>query len=298
MTCSTMSIKNLDIKSSFNPKNNQKYVLKNRILPFILSGTLLACSGNIDKRVIADTCKKVAELPSYVVDLTTTSEDEAMDLIYKNTDDIFRYSRMYNIDPSILASCIYTEQVNNVNIVDCFDDVAAKYCNLDTSIGISQVKVSTAKLLLDNNYISNGFNDDSLPLVNDYPNSDDRNQIIDSLTDDSKNIQYAAAYLNYLATTWEPYYPEIRSDSQILGTLYNLGHEKRGEGIGGYIFGIGNTPRLPHPSPEANDFGVDVSLNAPKVRKIMLCSKIDLDEHEVARRNIQVTTNNQYVKCA
>ena len=54
--------------------------------------------------------------------------------------------------------------------------------------------------------------------------------------------------------------PQI-TDPSLLGTLYNLGHEKRGEGILGYIFGIGNSPRTPHAAPQANPFGLEVYNN-------------------------------------
>ena len=46
-----------------------------------------------------------------------------------------------------------------------------------------------------------------------------------------------------------------------LGSLYNLSHIDQGDGPLGYIFGIGNKPRLPHENPEPSVFGNRVKEN-------------------------------------
>ena len=61
-------------------------------------------------------------------------------------------AKKYGVNPSILASCIYTEQILNVNVVDTLTDNMFYWA--DTSVGIGQVKVSTAKLLEDKGYIN------------------------------------------------------------------------------------------------------------------------------------------------
>lgn len=104
-----------------------------------------------------------------------------------------------------------------------------------TSIGICQVKVSTAKLL----------------------------------ENEEKNIIYVAAYLRYQSDIWKSDYPNIENDAAILGTLYNLGHEKRGSGILGYVFGIGNEPRVPNKNPKANEFGNDVEKYMEQMKRLL-----------------------------
>ena len=51
------------------------------------------------------------------------------------------------------------------------------------------------------------------------------------------------------------------SSPELLGSIYNLAHVKRGDGTLGYIFGIGNKPRLPHDAPRPSPFGNSVKEN-------------------------------------
>lgn len=53
------------------------------------------------------------------------------------------------------------------------------------------------------------------------------------------NCMYVAAYLRYFIDTWKSSYPEIAKKPGILGTLYNIGHQKH----------------KPHKSPSENNFG-------------------------------------------
>ena len=58
------------------------------------------------------------------------------------------------------------------------------------------------------------------------------------LENNDLNIMYVAAYIKAIEDIWEDEFPEISNRLDILGSLYNLGHEKK-----------------PHNNPEANWFG-------------------------------------------
>lgn len=60
------------------------------------------------------------------------------------------------------------------------------------------------------------------------------------LEDDEWAIIYAAAYLRYFIDIWESEYPEIAARPEMLGSLYNLGHQQTS----------------PHGDPKPNDFGL------------------------------------------
>ena len=92
--------------------------------------------------------------------------------------------------------------------------------------------------------------------------------IMSRLADDEINIMYAAAYLKYQQDQWIDVAPQV-TEPEILGTLYNLGHEERGKGILGYVFGIGNTPRIVHSNPQGNDFGAAVKSNYQRMGDLL-----------------------------
>ena len=184
------------------------------------------------------------------------SEEEAQNIIKENSEYIIKYAEIYDVDPQIVAGCIYVEQITNVDWKDSFDSAIAIVTGLDTSIGIGQVKVSTAKLLEDEGYVEKTEGRKWYEYLFSGINRNDK--IAMKLENNEKNISYVAAYLSRQIDVWEGEYPEVSQNIAVLGTLYNLGHEIRGEGILGYIFGIGNKPRIPHSNPQANPFGLDV----------------------------------------
>lgn len=187
---------------------------------------------------------KVAWLPN--TDWKTASE-----IIAKNATAIKNAGKYYEVNPAIIAACIYTEQTTNVNVLDYITDVPAYFA--DTSIGIGQVKVSTAKMLEDAGYIekttySHSYQDWHAQsyITKDvwyapaygYVEGSREKAIAYRLTNESENVNYVAAYLRYFQDRWKPYYPEIDGRTAILATLFNQGEI-----------------RSPHGNPQANPFG-------------------------------------------
>mgnify|MGYP002233702191 CR=1 FL=1 len=77
------------------------------------------------------------------------SEKGAKDKIRDNKENINKAAEEFGVDPKLIAAVIYTEQANNMNFRDVLTDGIGGFYGIDTSIGIGQVKVSTAKLLED-----------------------------------------------------------------------------------------------------------------------------------------------------
>jgi len=165
--------------------------------------------------------------------------------IVKNADDILKFSKEYNVDPNVVAGCIFVEQYYNYDWKDKYGDWLGVIGVIDMSIGIGQVRVSTAIFLEEQGYV---------PKVEDKGHVANKGWPIVSmimpkrgiglsergvrLADDSWNIRYAAAYIRALQDIWVDEFPEISKRPDILGSLYNLGHEKK-----------------PHGSPKPNWFG-------------------------------------------
>ena len=185
-----------------------------------------------------------------------TSEDAAKEMIEKNAQYIYEAAEKFDIDPCVLAGCIYAEQVLNVDLKDKFDTTLVMYMGFDSSVGISQVKVSTARMLQENGYMDPV---EKPNFIEKCLGIDENAQIAITLEDNETNIQYAAAYIKYQNSMWEEEYPEIWQDVAIQATIYNLGHEKLKDGWLieklGILFAGFKEQREPHANPESNDFG-------------------------------------------
>ena len=194
-----------------------------------------------------------------------TSWQDASEIIKNNADYINAAGAYYNVNPAIIAACIYTEQIKNVNWVDSLTDVPGFW--MDTSVGIGQVKISTAKMLEDNGYIAKTefkrlevignmtYSVWSTPGTHTgevYANS--REEAISyRLSSDGENVNYVAAYLAYWQDVWRPAYPQIDGHSDILGTLYNLG----------------DRANPPNTNPKPNPFGENVKKEYHYMQKLL-----------------------------
>jgi hypothetical protein len=157
--------------------------------------------------------------PLGYTDPTGHRSKEAADKIIKdNAQYIKDAAAEFGVNPAILAACIYAEQRLNVDWKDDLTDRPLYF--FDTSVGISQVRISTAKMLEDAGY---------MPKTESYKIYANRivvnreETIADKLMNNQTNVRYAAAYLAYWQDQWKDVYPEIAERTAILATLYNLG---------------------------------------------------------------------------
>ncbi len=164
-------------------------------------------------------------LENYLYATKPKTKEDVAELIRDHAQYIKEAAEAYGVDPRIIAGVIYAEQVNNVNYEDIFGDWVGFYGLLDTSIGLGQVKVSTAKLVEDMGYIpktsatEGGWELPAIGLVHGSETMAREKRLENNQT----NIMYVAAYLRYWQDVWEDVYPQINNDPAILGTLYNLG---------------------------------------------------------------------------
>lgn len=181
------------------------------------------------------------------------SKSKATKIIIKYRKEIKTAGKRYSVDPAIVGGCIYAEQKRNVNFVDTLTDWVGFYGVVDTSIGIGQVKVSTAKMLEDKGYVSKAKATDGgwdIPLVG-FVHGTRTMAIAKRLENDKTNITYVAAYLRYWVDDWKSIYPKIGKKPAILGTLYNLGDNAKGA----------------NPNPKPNKFGKYVKKKYKFVKK-------------------------------
>ena len=134
------------------------------------------------------------------------SEQEAQGIITENAESIFEAAEKFDVDPYVLAGCIYVEQIKNVDLKDEFDSTLVLKAGFDSSVGIGQIKVSTAKLLQEEGYMpyieKPTFWGGLLGMTREA-------KIAFELEDNETNIYYAAAYLKYISNEWAEEYPNI-----------------------------------------------------------------------------------------
>lgn len=124
--------------------------------------------------------------------------------------------------------------------MDKVDGILAFYGVADTSIGLGQVKLSTAKMLENKGYVSKTTRKNGgWKVGNKIIYGTEKMARTKRLEKNSENVKYVAAYLKYWINVWKPTYPNIYKDPAILGTLYNLG----------------DRAKKPNKSPKPNDFG-------------------------------------------
>ncbi|PWL44980.1 MAG: hypothetical protein DBY45_04840 [Clostridiales bacterium] len=189
-----------------------------------------------------------------------TDKGRAAKVIMEHADEIKMAATRYQVDAAIIAGCIFTEQYLNVDFVDDLTDWIGATGILDTSIGIGQVKVSTAKQLEEAGYMSKTYVDNGVNFVIPTPlttSVKELNQRAETaarakrLDNDYENIMYVAAYLSQFVDQWKEEFPEISVRPDILGTLFNLGY------------------RTPNPNPSPNSFGSTVGENYQYMRELL-----------------------------
>ena len=123
---------------------------------------------------------------------------------------------------------------------------------MDTSIGIGQVRVSTARDLEDKGYMEITTALAYYDLESSYIYMSRNSRIASKLTNPETNIRYVAAYLRYWQDTWYTTH-DISDRIDILCTLYNLG----------------DNANKPNSDPKPNDFGINYFKHAVRIYKVL-----------------------------
>ena len=178
----------------------------------------------------------------------TKAQKRAANLIKDYAGIIIDTAREYKIDSTIIGAVIYQEQTANVNFVDRLTDYIGGLLGINTSIGIGQVRINTAKSLetyyhnLNIFYKENGFANSNIVRV-------------ERLKDPLTNIRYVAAKIHFSLKRWKEAGYNIENKPDIIGTLYNIENVSK--------------PIKPHAKPKANDFGKGVKKNYNRVKKLL-----------------------------
>ena len=178
----------------------------------------------------------------------TKSEERAAQLVKAHRATIKAVAQEFHVDPIIVGAVIYQEQATNVNFVDTLTDYIGGLLNLNTSIGIGQVRVNTAQALEEIYHELKPETNITLP-------TDDTFVRVERLKDPYTNIRYVAAKIRFSQDRWGQKGFDISDKPEILGTLYNIEN-------------VAN-PIEPHEDSQTNGFGAGVKENYEKVRQLL-----------------------------
>lgn len=173
----------------------------------------------------------------------------AINLVKTYSSIIKDSAKEFKVDPVLVGSVIYQEQSTNVNFIDTLTDNIGGLLHINTSIGIGQVRVRTAKLL-----------EDIYPSLNPLNKEDnlwaDSNLVrVERLKDPWTNIRYVAAKIKFDQDRWDGAGLSLKNRPEIAGTLYNIEDIKN--------------PIEPSANAESNDFGIGVKDNYGQVEELL-----------------------------
>jgi len=175
---------------------------------------------------------------------TGEKEGRVLEELSHKSEIIKTSAERLDIDPRLLASIIYAEKRVNVTLVDSFEDVYA-YLGHNSSIGLAQIRVNTAKWIIDSAKDTSSDYFIERQYHRWLPNYKSDGEVIRLLKQDSTNCLLAAFHIRQIMRRWERAGFDISSRPEIITTLYTYGLVNRdtGEEI------------IPHGKPKSNFLG-------------------------------------------
>ncbi len=149
-------------------------------------------------------------------------------------------AKQFFVDPYALGAIAVDEIARAHPWEDALDKLGAVFVGKNTSAGIAQVAIDTAKDLIKRGYYNPNPSDRKLSKENIRETS--RAYVYAYVVQPEHSIRFAAARIRYLIDRWAPFV-DISKKVEIIGTLYSLPDGKTS----------------PHPHPVSNSRGLQIS---------------------------------------
>lgn len=182
-----------------------------------------------------DEKEKQKEKIIYIDGTPKRTETEVIAFLSRYKSEILSASKSLKVDNYLLGAILIDEELRR-DWLDNWDSWLAKL-GIDSSIGIAQVKISTARNLIKRGFYNPNPKDKNLlpQKINSVPNK----YIQQYLDNPNHSIHFAGAKINQIIQDWSQYI-DLKNKPEIIGSLYSLG-------------------RKPHANPEANDRGRQIA---------------------------------------
>lgn len=162
---------------------------------------------------------------------------------------VFDAAKKFNIDPYLLGAIIIDELARVKPFEDVFEKLAVFFVGTDVSAGIAQVKIETARGLIQDGYYNPNPNDPELSPENIGKVS--RAYLHQFVKKPKYSIFFAAARVRALIDEWKKF-ADLSAMPEIIATLYHLPYKN------------------PHGNPEANPRGLQISGEFYRFAKVWL----------------------------
>lgn len=136
-------------------------------------------------------------------------------------DLIFAVAKKFSIDPCLLGAIIIDEIVRLIPFEEIADKLLVSFVGANTSAGIAQVKMDTARGLISAGYYNPNPHDSKLSPKNIGKTS--RAHLYQYVKGPKHSIAFAAAKMRALADEWKEF-ADLGKTPEIIATLYHLSH--------------------------------------------------------------------------
>lgn len=179
----------------------------------------------------------------YVDGKPKKTEKEVVSHLSRYKDLVLSASKDLKVDKYLLGAILIDEDLRRDWLDDWLDRLAK--LGKDTSVGVAQIKVSTARELIRKGFYNPDPEDTNLSRhnIDKLP----KRYLYEYLSDPKHSIYFAGAKINQIIKNWSPYV-NLRNKPEIIASLYSL-------------------PRKPHPRPEANERGKQIANEFYKLAK-------------------------------
>lgn len=161
--------------------------------------------------------------------LAGESETDFREHIIKQEKTIKKICSYLKFNPRLLVAVLYAERRSNINLMDDYEAIFA-YLGNNTSIGLGQIRVETARWIL--RTVTDSTSLYCLPeeFRDHLPDIRGRRQVIEMLLNDSLNIVMTAYHIKQILHRWESAGFPLEKRPDILTTLYTYGLYNRHNG--------------------------------------------------------------------
>ena len=157
--------------------------------------------------------------------------------LQSNEDHIFGAAKRFDADPYLLGAIIIDEIVRANPIEEITDVLGLYFIGKNTSAGVAQVKVETARALIQDGYYNPEPNDIQLSPENIHKTR--RSYLYDIVKKPAHSIHFAAARIRDLIDKWKRFV-DLTKRPEIIATLYSMG-------------------KSPHSDPKPNERGFQIA---------------------------------------